>query len=390
MVVDDNPTNLKLMNEILKSCGYEVRSFPRGRMALRAARETPPDLILLDIDMPEMTGYEVCTRLKSDARLSKIPVIFISAMNASEDRLRGFRSGGVDYISKPFQFEEVQARVDAHVKLRHFQREIETDNSRLQEQVEIQVKKLAAAQMETIFAIAKLAEARDKDTGRHLERVQIFCRLLAMGLSERPKYQTTIGDAWIQHLFHASPLHDIGKVAVPDRILLKAGRLTPEEFAIMKTHAALGAQTLMTIHGRYPDNEFIEMGIQITRSHHEKWDGTGYPDGLAGEEIPLCARVLAVADHYDALRSRRCYKSDIPHGETCSIIFGESGTHLDPSVTAVFREIADTFQDVWNWMDTVSDAGAGSRWSDASLVNLRIALGRTIEHAERRKKSFAV
>jgi putative two-component system response regulator len=357
MVVDDNPANLKLMEGMLRSGGYEVRSFPRGRMALAAASEKAPDLILLDIDMPEMSGYEVCERLKSSAQLSEIPVIFLSAMNAPEDRLRCFRAGGVDYVSKPFQFEEVQARVDAHVRLRRLQQEIETDNCRLQELVETQVKKIADAQMETLFAIARLAEARDDETGRHVERVQAFCRLLAMGLSEDPKYKTTVGSAWISNIFHASPLHDIGKVAIPDRILLKPGPLTPEEFAVMKTHAALGSQTLKTVHESYPDNDFIEMGIKIARSHHEWWDGTGYPDGLAGDAIPLCARILAVADCYDALRSRRSYKPAIPHDETCALILRDSGKHFDPAVTAVFSEFGDTFRDVWKQLETVADPG---------------------------------
>jgi putative two-component system response regulator len=359
MVVDDNPTNLKLMEEMLRSGGYQVRSFPRGRMALAAAIDEPPDLILLDINMPEMSGYEVCERLKASAQLSEIPVIFLSAMNASEDRLRCFRSGGVDYVSKPFQFEEVQARVDAHVRLRHLQLEVETDNFRLQELVEIQVKKIADAQLETLFAIARLAEARDDETGRHVERVQTFCKLLAEGLSEHPKYKTTLDSAWIRNIFLASPMHDIGKVAIPDRILLKPGPLTPEEFATMKTHAALGSQTLKTVHESYPDNEFIEMGIQLARSHHEWWDGAGYPDGLAGEAIPLCARILAVADCYDALRSKRSYKPAITHDEACAIILEGSGKHFDPAVAAVFSEIEGTFRDVWTQMDTVPDAGAG-------------------------------
>jgi len=357
MVVDDNPANLKLMEGMLRSGGYQVRSFPRGRMALIAASERPPDLILLDIDMPEMTGYEVCDQLKSSPQLSDIPVIFLSAMNAPEDRLRCFRAGGVDYVSKPFQFEEVQARVDAHVRLRRLQQEIQTDNCRLHETVQIQVKKIADAQMETIFAIARLAEARDDETGRHVERVQNFCRLLAVRLSEDPKYKTAVGGAWITNMFHASPLHDIGKVAIPDRILLKPGPLTPEEFAIMKTHAILGSRTLKTVHESYPDNDFIEMGIQIARSHHEWWDGTGYPDGLAGEEIPLCARILAVADCYDALRSKRSYKPAIRHDETCARILAESGTHFDPAVTAAFSELGDTFRDVWKQMETLAVDG---------------------------------
>jgi len=356
MVVDDNPANLLLMEEMLLPCGYNVRSFPRGRMALAAANKEPPDLILLDINMPEMTGFEVCEELRLSPQLSGIPVIFLSAMNSAESRLQGFRSGGVDYISKPFQFAEVHARVGAHVRLRQLHRQIETDKSCLEELVRIQVKKISDAQMETIFAIAKLAETRDDETGRHLERVQAFCRLLAAGLSEDPRHHATIGSAWINNIYYASPLHDIGKVAIPDRILLKPGPLTPEEFAVMKTHAALGAQTLRMVHYKYRDNEFIEMGIDIAQSHHEWWDGSGYPDGLAGEAIPLCARILAVADCYDAIRSKRHYKSGISHEETCALIFRDSGKHFDPAVVAVFSELSNIFQDVWNRMSSVTKA----------------------------------
>jgi putative two-component system response regulator len=347
MVVDDNPANLKLMEDILLPRGYEVSSFPRGRMALNAAAAAPPDLILLDINMPEMTGYEVCEELKASPHLSEIPVIFLSALNALEDRLRAFRSGGVDYMSKPFQIEEVQARVDTHVRLRRLQQEIEADNGRLQDLVQAQVKKIADAQMETIFAIAKLAEARDDATGRHLERIQTFCGLLAVGMSDQEKYKTTIESAWITNIYHASPLHDIGKVATPDRILIKPGPLTCEELAIMRTHAALGAQTLRTVHEKYPDNEFITMDIDIAQSHHERWDGGGYPDGLRGEAIPLCARIVAVADCYDAMRSKRCYKEAISHDETCGIIVAEAGKQFDPDVVAVFSGLMDTFRDVW-------------------------------------------
>jgi putative two-component system response regulator len=355
MVVDDNPASLTLMEEMLRPRGYHVLSFQMGRMALAAATETVPDLILLDIDMPEMSGYELCERLKSSAQLSEIPVIFVSAMNAPDDRLRGFRSGGIDYVSKPFRIEEMHARLDAHLRLRRFQQETETENCHLQELVEIQVQRIAEGQMETIFAVAKLAEARDDETGRHLEHVQTFCKLLAIGLSEDAQYKAAVTDAWIQKIFHASALHDIGKVAIPDRILLNPGPLTPQEFAVMKTHTVIGAQILRAVHHRYPNNEFTEMGIKIAQSHHERWDGTGYPEGLAGEKIPLCARILAIADCYDALRSRRCYKQAIPHEETSAIILQNSGKHFDPAVTAVFSELADTFRDGWNWLDTPQD-----------------------------------
>lgn len=355
MVVDDNPANLKLMEEILRRRGYEVSCFPRGRMALKAAAEAPPDLILLDIDMPEMTGYEVCTQLKSNELLSGIPVIFLSALNAPEDRLRGFRCGGVDYVSKPFQIEEVQARVHTHVRLRRLQLEVhQTDNGRLQKMVQVQVKKIADAQMETIFAIAKLAESREDDTGKHLERIQTFCGLLAVRMSELRRYKARIDDSWIRNIFHACPLHDIGKVVIPDRILNKPGRLTPEEFEIMKTHTALGARTLRTVHDRFPDNEFIAMGIDIALSHHERWDGTGYPNGLSGEKIPLCARLVAVADCYDALRSRRCYKPAIPHDETCAILLAESGKQFDPEIMTLFGGLSKTYREIWDRTDTVA------------------------------------
>ncbi len=360
MVVDDDPAHLELMEKFLRPRGYEVVSFPGGRVALAAASEKPPDLILLDVSMPEMTGFEVCQRLKANANLSEIPVIFLSALNAHEDRIKGFQVGGIDYISKPFQFDEVQARVDAHVRLRRLQLAMEADKSRLEELVQIQVKKIADAHMETIFAIARLAEARDDETRRHLERVQTFCRLLAAGLGRHPAYKTTVSSTWIGNIFHASPLHDIGKVAIPDRILLKPGSLTPAELAIMKTHTTIGSQTLKTVHDRYPDNEFIAMGIEIARSHHERWDSTGYPDGLAGEGIPLCARILAVADCYDASRAKRCYKPATPHDETCAIILEESGKHFDPVVIAAFRELTDAFEEVWNRMNIVPDASSSA------------------------------
>jgi putative two-component system response regulator len=347
MVVDDDPASLRLIEGILQPPRYEVRSFSSGRTALTDAGERPPDLILLDITMPEMTGYEVCERLKSNARLSRIPVIFLSALNSPEDRLRGLRSGVVDYVAKPFRWEEMRARVDTHLRLGSLQQKSETDNCLLRELARLQSKQIASAHVETIFAIAKLAEARDDETGRHVERVQTFCKLIATGLSELPQYETTVNSSWIEKLYHASPLHDIGKAAIPDRILLKCGPLTPGELAIMKTHAARGARILRTLHERYPGNEFIEMGIKVARSHHERWDGTGYPDGLAGNEIPLCARILAVSDCYDGIRSRRCYKPTTPHDETCAIILEESGKHFDPAVVTVFSKLADTFRDIW-------------------------------------------
>jgi putative two-component system response regulator len=309
------------------------------------------------VRMPEMTGYELCDRLKSSPKLSQIPVIFLSALSAPQDRLRGFQSGAVDFISKPFQFDEVRARVATHLRLRHLQRKSQAANRSLRKLLQLQVEKIAGVRVETILSIVKLAEARDDRTGRHVERVKALCRLIAVGLSGVAKYKTTIDSSWIEIFCNASPLHDIGKVAIPDRILLKPGPLNPAETAIMRTHAALGAETLRSLHESCPDNKFIELGIKIARSHHERWDGSGYPDGLAGEDIPLCARILALADSYDAIRSARCYKPAMPHSEALSRILRDSGKHFDPAVTAVFGELADKFRKVWEDLSAVPDSG---------------------------------
>jgi putative two-component system response regulator len=347
MVVDDQPANLKLMQNMLTRQGYTVRSFPRGRMALAAASRQPPDLILLDINMPEMNGLEVCERLKSTALLASIPVIFLSALNETDDKLKAFRSGGFDYLTKPFDFEEAQARIETQLKLRKLQVRIETQNRDLDKLVKMQVREIAQAQMTTIFALAKLAESRDSETGKHLERVQVLCRLLAGEMSAYAQYSGTINDEYIHNIFHASPLHDIGKVAIPDSILLKPGKLTLEEFAVMKTHAQRGAQTLELVLEQHPANAFIGMGIEIARAHHEKWNGTGYPDGRAGHDIPLSARIMTVADCYDALRSKRCYKDAYSHEESRDLIVISIGNQFDPDVIRAFNSVENEFRCVW-------------------------------------------
>jgi putative two-component system response regulator len=218
----------------------------------------------------------------------------------------------------------------------------------LEEQVTHQVKEITELQMGMIFGLAKLAEARDNDTGKHLERIQILCRLFARELQNKPKISGHVNDAYCERIFHASPLHDIGKVGIPDNILLKPGKLTPEEFEIMKTHTILGAQTLMEVRNRFPKNAFVQMGIKIARWHHERWDGTGYPDGLKGEGIPLSARIMSIVDVYDAVRSKRVYKSALKHEETCAIIKNSSGTQFDPYLVEIFKDLEDRFDEIWS------------------------------------------
>jgi putative two-component system response regulator len=366
LIVDDMHANLKLLVEMLKERGYTPRPARSGKLALQAASSNPPDLILLDITMPDMNGYEVCAQLKANKQLRDIPVIFLSALNETIDKVRAFQVGGVDFITKPFQIEEVEVRLKTHLKLRQTQQDLQKMlieqvdaheklyryQQQLEEMVKDQVQEIAASQMATIFALAKLAESRDDDTGQHLERVQKLCLLLATRLAERSPYKPLMNSSIIDVIYHASALHDIGKVGISDLILLKPERLTEDEFEVMKTHASLGAQTLKAVLQTYQGNSFLSTGIDIARSHHERWDGTGYPDGLAGEQIPLSARIMAIADVYDALRTKRCYKDSFSHAQSVEIIRAGAGTQFDPIVVKVFLEIEHEFEAVRNAVDS--------------------------------------
>ena len=346
MVVDDTPANLNILRLMLQGKGYRVLAFPSGPAALNAMVINPPDLIMLDVMMPEMSGFEVCERIKADETLKDIPVLFISALTEVADKVRAFAVGAVDYVTKPFSFEEVNARVDTHLRLRKMKLEMERHNLYLEELVNAQVREISDSQQATITAVSKLAEYRDDETGHHIERTRMFCRTIAEQLRRNTFYEDTISDAYLEDIFHAAPLHDIGKVGIADSILLKPGKLTPEEFEIMKTHSMIGANTLLTVSNKYPKNTFVNMGIAIARAHHEKWDGSGYPDGLAGEDIPLAGRIMALADVYDALRSKRPYKEPFSHEKSCAIILEGKGRHFDPAVIEAFEEVEDRFAQI--------------------------------------------
>ncbi len=343
LIVDDTPQNLHLLTDMLKSHHYRIRPIPNGAMALRAAEIEPPDLILLDISMPEMDGYEVCRRLKANPKLNDIPVIFLSALSDPQDKVCAFAAGGQDYITKPFQVEEVLARVRTHLHIAMLQKELLRHNRDLESLVAEKMREISNAQIATIIALAKLAESRDDETGRHIERVQIFCRLLAEELAPQPRYTAEITPEFVNNLFYAAPLHDVGKVGIPDAILLKPGRLTPEEFEVMKNHTLIGWKTLRAVTERYPQNAFLAMGAVIARSHHERWDGTGYPDQLKGDAIPLAARIMAVADVYEALRAKRCYKEPFSHEKSRAILKECAGTQFDPGVIAAFDSCETQF-----------------------------------------------
>jgi putative two-component system response regulator len=351
LVVDDNEMNRDLLSRRLQRQGYNVCIAENGQKAIDIISQKPFDLVLLDIMMPEVNGYQVLEYMKSDVRLRHIPVIMISALDELESVVRCVELGADDYITKPFNPVLLRARIGAclekkrlHDHEEQYRQKIEEHNQHLEEQVRKQVKEITTAQLAAIFAMSKLAESRDPETGEHLERMREYSKVLAQTLTIRPRYRTVIDQKFIDNIYAASPLHDIGKVGVPDHILCKPGKLTPEEWEAMKTHTLIGASTLLEVDRQHPGNDLIRMGVQIAGGHHEKWNGSGYPNGLAGEEIPLVARILALGDVYDALTSKRCYKEAFSHEKSRDIIIADSGTHFDPDVVGAFLEAEEEFR----------------------------------------------
>lgn len=344
LVVDDTPDNITLLCSLLGE-QYKNKVATNGVRALKIARTEPyPDLILLDIMMPEMDGYEVCRQLKADPATEHIPIIFLTAKTQEGDETMGFELGAVDYITKPIVPPILMARVHTHLALQHARKSLEKQNEMLEEQVEERTRQLAALQDAIIIAMASLAETRDNDTGHHIRRTQHYIRELALCLKKHERYAEELDDKFIATLYKSAPLHDIGKVGVPDRILLKPGRLTPDEFEEMKRHTVYGRDAIIAAEKTLEAPEsFLCAARDIAYSHHEKWDGSGYPQGLAGEAIPLSARLMAIADVYDALITKRIYKEAIPHDEAVSIIAKGGGTHFDPDVVRAFIEVSDKF-----------------------------------------------
>lgn len=344
LIIDDIAMNIRIIQEILSNAGYRVLAFTDPLMGLNAAIDQKPDLILLDILMPTMSGYELCRELKQNASTMQIPVLFISALTASKDILLAFENGGADYVAKPFQPEEILARVRTHVNNRRMQMELTEYNLRLEEMVREQVHEIEEAQRAISLALGKLVEYRDYETGKHVERVQLICRRLAKVLSVSEKYKTVITGDYVNNIFYASILHDIGKIRIPDKILLKPDKLTNEEFEIIKCHVDIGGKALDEIIEIHPTNRILQMGAEIARYHHEKWDGSGYNRGLKKEEIPLSARIMAIADVYDALRSERPYKSAMSHEDAIELMHEGRGSHFDPEVVDAFLTIAEEFE----------------------------------------------
>ena len=344
LIVDDNPENLTVLGELLCE-RYTVRAANSGVRALQLAAQAPlPDLILLDIMMPGISGYEVLEQLQQSALLRNIPVIFTTAMNAEEEEQRGIVLGAVDYLTKPLKPAIVLARVSAHIELKLARDRLQHVNESLEAEIARRMRENLMIQEVTIRALARLAETRDNETGNHILRTQHYVHALALRASRHPRFAAELDEQSIALIAKSAPLHDIGKVGIPDQVLLKVGKLTPEEWEVMKTHAAIGADAIRRAEADTSEPvRFLDYAKQVARHHHERWDGHGYPDGLAGEAIPLAARLMALADVFDALISKRVYKQAFNFDEARQIMASQGGKHFDPDLLSAFLEGYDEF-----------------------------------------------
>ncbi len=349
LIVDDSPENLSALGELLQNANYHVKVANSGQTALRLAEHDPkPALILLDIMMPEMDGHDVMRSLRANMATCTIPVIFITSKIDEEEEECAFDAGVSDYIVKPFKPSVILARIRNQLLVSHARRWLQDQNHALEAEVELRMSENEQIQAISIQALARLAETRDNETGAHLQRTQSYVRLLAQRLSTHPRFSGMLNGKYIDMLSRSAPLHDIGKVGIPDRILLKPGKLDPDEWEVMKTHTVVGSEAItMAERDMGASAKYLLQAKEIARWHHERWDGRGYPDGLWGENIPVSPRLMALADVFDALISRRAYKEAIPFSDVRAIISGERGKHFDP-------DVVDTFLDGWSDFEKIA------------------------------------
>lgn len=339
LCVDDEPTNLKFLKEILQYA-YQVYLAPSGERALVFLESRRPDLILLDVEMPKMSGYDVINKIKNEPRWSDIPVIFLTGLEGRDNEQKAFELGAVDYILKPISSGVVRARVKLHVDLDKYSR-------RLEELVDICTHQLVRTQNCILDMLANVTSYRDQETGGHIKRTTYYTDAVTQLLLNESREGYAIDKEYASAMVTSAKLHDIGKVAVPDSILLKPGKLTTEEFELIKLHTIYGAQLLDNAVKELDETAaFIDVGREIIVGHHEHWDGSGYPYGIAGASIPLSARIVAIVDVYDALISRRPYKEPFPHERAVEILLQDSGSHFDPNLIEIFRPIFDRFSEI--------------------------------------------
>ncbi|RLE16147.1 MAG: two-component system response regulator [Acidobacteria bacterium] len=352
LIVDDDPKNVKLLKILCQGLGYECLEAVNGREALEHVQAESVDVILLDLMMPVMNGFQVLDELKKNPEKSHIPVIIVTALDSREQRLRGIEAGADDFLAKPVDADELALRLrnnmrvkEHHDFLAHFNQRLEEEVAartmelnRAVEELRISHREIRESRIETIRRLTLASEYKDEETGEHIQRTGYYCRTLAEELGLDEVFQETI--------FHAAPMHDIGKVAIPDSILLKPGPLNQAEWAEMQSHTTFGGKILENSR-----SDFLVMARDIALGHHERWDGGGYPQGLSGEAIPLSARIMNLADQYDALRSKRPYKPPFDHGKTCHILTEGDGRtmpeHFDPQVLDAFRRVKADFAQIF-------------------------------------------
>jgi putative two-component system response regulator len=359
LLVDDDPAVLGVLKECLRPY-FQLRIATLGQKALELAHMQPlPDLILLDVKLPDMHGYDICTALKQDELTAAIPIMFLSSHSDVDNITRGLELGAVDYVSKPVAPPILLARVRTHLRLREAGDLLRDQNAHLEnlvskrthdleartEELQARTADLQLSQDLTIVALGSIAETRDNETGNHIHRTRAYVKVMALRLRPLPRYRDTVSEEQWQMIWKSAPLHDIGKVGIPDHILLKPGKLTVEEFDVMKRHPTIGRDALSDAEMRMgAERSFLAAAKEITYGHHEKWDGSGYPQGISGEAIPLAARLMALADVYDALISKRVYKPAWSHAAAVDMIREGRGKHFDPSLVDCFLQDADEFR----------------------------------------------
>lgn len=336
-IVDDVKENIQVALSHLTNIGCDFAYATSGEQAIERITLTNPQLILMDVVMPGMDGYQTVQKLKTNPATAKIPVIFLTAKNEPEDIARGFESGGVDYITKPFSGAELRARIATWIELSSYRENLE-------QEVEERTSETQLLKQVVIEAMGELAEFRDPETGAHIKRTQHYVKTLAEQLFKNGSFQQDLDPEGVTLLYKSAPLHDIGKVGIPDSILLKPGKLSPDEFSEMQNHTLYGQTVIRKLEKRVGKSSFLKYANDIIVGHHEKYDGSGYPYGLQEEEIPLAGKIMAIADVYDALTTRRVYKDAFPHEKVMTIMNDGNGSHFDPIVFNAFLEVEIDFR----------------------------------------------
>ena len=338
LVVDDDKSNLMIAQKLLAE-EYRVAAANSGELAFRYLEKNIPDLILLDIQMPGMDGFEVMSRIQESEKWRKIPVIFLTADRSEKTEEACFKIGAVDYIGKPFVPSIMLQRVRRTLELEEYRQGLER-------MVEKQLAKITQLQQDIIISMANLIESRDGTTGEHIKRTSAYVEFFVRKIQEKGLYQEELTPAYVDYMNKAAPMHDIGKIAISDMILQKPGTLSPEEYKMMQRHTSEGGRLIRENMGRIVNQEFVEVASDIATYHHEKWNGQGYPKQRKGKEIPLCARILAIADVFDALVSRRQYKEGMSLEEAFEIMEKERGISFEPELLDVFLESKDELRDL--------------------------------------------